>query len=244
MYSNLLGEFIGTMTLTAFGTSIVANLLLKDSKGNGAGWVHINWGWAFALMMGIYAAWAFGAPEGDLNPVVTLFKLITFGTYTVPHAIATMMAEMAGGIAGGVVTYFVFLNHWEATDDPGIKLGVFGTGPARRDLKCNFLTETIATFFLIMGIQCIVRNMSGDTSSFLLPFMIGGLLYTIGAGFGGPTGYGMNPAVTWDHALPTHFCRSPARAKTTGSTVLLSPLPAPQPERFLLFWPAGWLAFN
>ena len=44
MYSNLLGEFVGTMVLCAFGNTVVANLVLKDTKGNGAGWVHVNWG--------------------------------------------------------------------------------------------------------------------------------------------------------------------------------------------------------
>ena len=45
--NNLIGEFLGTMTLVAFGDGVVANLVLKDTKGNGAGWVHVNWGWAF-----------------------------------------------------------------------------------------------------------------------------------------------------------------------------------------------------
>jgi glycerol uptake facilitator protein len=196
MYSNLLGEFLGTMTLVTFGDSVVANLVLKDTKGNGAGWVHVSWGWAFALMMGIYVSWAFGAPEGDLNPVVTLFKLLIGGHYdSVAHALATMVAEVAGGVAGGVIVYLLYLNHWAPTEDPGLKLAVFATGPARRDLGANFLTEVIATFFLIMGIQAIAKNMGqGDTSPFLLPFMIGGLLYVLGAGMGGTTGYGMNPA--------------------------------------------------
>jgi glycerol uptake facilitator protein len=199
MYPNLLGEFLGTMTLVAFGDAVVANLVLKDTKGNGAGWVHVSWGWAFALMMGIYVAWAFGAPEADLNPVVTLFKLLIGGHYDVAQAIVTMFAEVAGGVAGGVVVYFTYLNHWEATEDPGLKLAVFSTGPARRNYGANFLTEVIATIFLIMGIQCIVKSLGSEPAATqvnlnLLPFMIGGLLFVLGAGFGGPTGYGMNPA--------------------------------------------------
>jgi glycerol uptake facilitator protein len=195
MYSNLMGEFLGTLTLVAFGDSVVANLVLKDTKGNGAGWVHVNWGWSFGLMMGIFAAWAFKAPEADLNPAVTIFKLLVGGHYDVAQAVATIVAEMAGGVAGGIVVYFLYSNHWAVTDDPGLKLAVFSTGPARRDVFANFLTEVIATFFLIMGIQCIVRNMgTNEVNTFLLPFMIGGLLYGLGAGMGGPTGYGMNPA--------------------------------------------------
>lgn len=193
--SNLLGEFLGTMTLCAFGDSVVANLVLKDTKGNGAGWVHVNWGWSFGLMMGIYAAWAFGAGEADLNPAVTIFKFLIGGHYTASQVIPTIIAEVAGGTVGGVVVYFLYLNHWEITEDPGLKLAVFSTGPAKRDLLPNFITEVIATFFLIMGIQCIVRAMgSSEVNLYLLPFMIGGLLYALGAGMGGATGYGMNPA--------------------------------------------------
>jgi glycerol uptake facilitator protein len=195
MYPNLLGEFLGTMTLVAFGDSVVANLLLKDTKGNGAGWVHVNMGWTFALVMGIYVSWAFGAPEADLNPVVTIFKLLVGGHYTTGQAIMTIVVEMAGGVAGGVIVYLLYLNHWAVTADPGFKLAVFSTGPARRDFKANFITEVIATFFLIMGIQAIAKNMgSNETNVFLLPLMVGGLLYVLGAGMGGTTGYALNPA--------------------------------------------------
>lgn len=190
MYSNLLGEFVGTMVLCAFGNTVVANLVLKDTKGHGAGWVHVNWGWSFGLMMGIFAAWAFGAPQADLNPAVTIFKTLN-GVYTVPQAVATCIAEVIGGVAGGVVAYLTYLNHWAVTDDAGAKLAVFATGPARRDIGANFITEMLATIFLIAGIMVLVK---GEVPGYLLPFMIGGLLYALGAGFGGPTGYGMNPA--------------------------------------------------
>jgi len=189
--TNLLGEFLGTMTLTAFGCGVVANAVLKETKGNSAGWVHICWGWAFSVMMGIYVAGAFGAPEGDINPAVTLFKFLTgIAGYTFIQAIFTMIAQFAGGIAGGTIVYLLYSNHWAVTEDKGLKLAVFGTGPARRDLRANCLTEVIATFFLIMGIMCIVR---GDAGS-LTPFLIGGLIFVLGSAMGGPTGYSMNPA--------------------------------------------------
>lgn len=192
MYSNLFGEFMGTMVLCAYGNTVVANLLLKDAKGNGAGWVHVNWGWSFGLMMGIFTAWACGAPQGDLNPAVTIFKFLAGGIYTLPQAVATCIAEIAGGVAGGVVCYLTYLNHWGPTEDPGLKLAVFATVPARFDKKANFITEVIATFFLIFGIFTIVAT--PEIPGFIIPFLIGGLLYALGAGFGGPTGYGMNPA--------------------------------------------------
>jgi glycerol uptake facilitator protein len=193
MYSNLLGEFLGTMTLVSFGDGVVANLLLKDSKGNGAGWVHVNWGWAFSVMMGIFVASAYGAAEADINPAVTIFKLLA-GTagYTVSQAVLTIVAQMAGGIAGGVIVYLLYSNHWEATEDPGLKLAVFSTGPGRRNITANFMTEVIATVFLIMGIMCIFHKNNGVQQ--LGPFLVAGLIYVLGSAMGGPTGYALNPA--------------------------------------------------
>ena len=197
MYSNLLGEFLGTMTLVSFGDGVVANLLLKDSKGNGAGWVHICWGWAFSVMMGIFVAIAYGAPQADINPAVTIFKLLAIGgTYTVPQAVLTVIAQVAGGVAGGVIVFLLYSNHWAATDNPGLKLAVFSTGPGRRSLGANFITEVIATIFLIMGIMCIFHLNSGigGASPNMGPFMVAGLIYVLGSAMGGPTGYALNPA--------------------------------------------------
>ena len=197
MYPNLLGEFLGTMALVSFGDGVVANLLLKDSKGNGAGWVHVNWGWAFSVMMGVFVATAYGAPQADINPAVTLFKLLA-GTagYDFAQAVLTIVAQMAGGVVGGVIVYLLYFNHWAATEDPGLKLAVFSTGPARRDLRANFVTEVIATIFLIMGIQCIfhVNSNIGGFNPNIGPFMVGGLIYVLGSAMGGPTGYSLNPA--------------------------------------------------
>ncbi|MDR1649234.1 MAG: aquaporin family protein [Synergistaceae bacterium] len=198
MYPNLLGELIGTMVLIIFGDGVVANLLLKDSKGNGAGWVHICLGWAFAVTFGIFAAWSFGAGEADLNPAVTLFKGLS-GVYPggVPQIVATMIAELIGGILGGVIVYLMYSNHWAATEDPGLKLAVFSTGPARRNLPANVLTEVIATSVFIISIQAIFKGTTtsgGEVPVFMIPLLVGFLVFVVGAACGGPTGYSLNPA--------------------------------------------------
>ncbi|MBR0069269.1 MAG: aquaporin, partial [Synergistaceae bacterium] len=63
----VLGEFFGTLVLVVFGDGNVANLVLKDSKANGSNWVHICWGWAWAVGLGVFAANALGSAQGDLN---------------------------------------------------------------------------------------------------------------------------------------------------------------------------------
>ena len=71
---NLLGEFLGTMFLIILGDGVVANVLLKKSKGENAGWIVITTGWAMAVMVGVFVAISAGAPEADINPAVTIGK--------------------------------------------------------------------------------------------------------------------------------------------------------------------------
>ncbi len=194
--TNLFGEFFGTMILLTFGCSVVANCLLKDSKGNGGGWIVITTGWALAVLLGVFGAIATGAPQADLNPAVTLFKTF-LGVYTVPQAIATMMAEMAGGIAGATLTWLLYLPHWEVTEDKGLKLAVFSTGPAIRNSMANLLCEIIATAFLLIGIFIIFSKGVMGTAGFSAgfgPYLVAMLIWALGLSLGGPTGYALNPA--------------------------------------------------
>lgn len=194
LHSPVFGEFFGTMILILFGDGCVANLVLKDTKGNGAGWLHVNWAWCWAVIMGAFAAQATGSAGADLNPAVTLAKLMA-GGYTTELAIQLMGAQFVGAFVGAVLVYFAYLNHWVGSD-PGAILGTFTTGPARKNYACNFLTEIIATFSLVTGIMCIFSKGVGGFAN--VPgvgiFMVGGLIYVIGAALGGPTGYSLNPA--------------------------------------------------
>lgn len=194
--TNLFGEFFGTMILLTFGCGVVANVLLKDSKGNGGGWIVITTGWAFAVLLGVFGAVATGAPQADLNPAVTLFKMF-LGVYTVPQAIATMFAELGGGIAGGIICWLVYLPHWEVTEDKGLKLAVFATGPAIRNSMANLLCEVIATAFLLIGIFTIFSKGMTGTAGYATgvgPYMVAMLIWALGLSLGGPTGYALNPA--------------------------------------------------
>jgi len=193
---NLFGEFFGTMVLCVFGCGVVACCILKESKGYGGGWIAITAGWGFAVMLGVFAATSLGAPQGDLNPAVTLFKMF-LGIYTVPQAIATMLAEIAGGIVGGVIVWLAYLPHWAATEDKPTKLGVFCTAPAIRNIPANFLCELIATTFLCVGIFTIFSKGVLGTGSFGVgvgPYLVGMLIWALGLSLGGPTGYAMSPS--------------------------------------------------
>lgn len=191
--TNLLGEFLGTMVLIIFGAGVVANVLLKKSKAEGAGWLTITLGWAIGVIMGVFTAIGTGAPQADLNPAVTLAKTM-IGVYTPGHAIVTMVAELAGAFVGAVIVWLAFLPHWEITEDKGAKLGIFCTGPAIRNYSANLLCEVIGTIVLIFAIFAIFSKPVGGIAPGFGPFLVGFLVWGIGVSLGGPTGYAINPA--------------------------------------------------
>ncbi len=191
--SNLLGEFLGTMVLIVFGSGVVANVLLKKSKAEGAGWLTITLGWAVGVVMGVFTAIATGAPQADLNPAVTLAKMM-MGVYSASHAVVTMFAELAGAFVGGIIVWLAFLPHWEVSDDKGAKLGIFCTGPAIRNYPANLLCEIIGTLALIIPIFAIFSKGVGGIAPGFGPFLVGFLVWGIGVSLGGPTGYAINPA--------------------------------------------------
>ena len=190
---NLFGEFMGTMVLIVFGCGVCANMTLTNSKGQGGGWVCIAIGWGFAVTLGVFTATTLGAPQGDLNPAVTLAKTMV-GIYTPAQFIATSGAQLVGAILGAAIVWLAYLPHWAKTEDPAAKLGVFTTGPAIRSPGANFLCETIATFFLMFVIWMIFGEPVGQLVPGYGPYMVGILIIALGLSLGGPTGYAMNPA--------------------------------------------------
>ncbi|WP_407947308.1 MIP/aquaporin family protein [Pectinatus sottacetonis] len=193
MMDNLFGEFLGTAVLIIFGCGVVANVCLKGSKGENSGWIVITAGWGFAVMLGVFTATSLGAPQGDLNPAVTLAKALN-GVYSPGQAVATMGAQIFGGIVGAIVVYLSYLPHWETTEDKATKLGVFSTIPAIRSYGKNFLCEFIGTFMLIVMIFAMFHANNGKFPAGVGPYLVGVLIWALGLSLGGPTGYAINPA--------------------------------------------------
>lgn len=190
---NLLGEFFGTMVLLVFGCGVCACNTLTKSKGQNGGWICITAGWGFAVMLGVFTATTLGAPQGDLNPAVTLGKTL-IGIYTIPQFLATAAVQILGGICGAAVVWLAYLPHWAETEDQAAKLGIFCTAPAIRNYPLNFLCEVIATFFLMFAIWMIFSKQVGVIPVGMGPYIVGVLIWALGLSLGGPTGYAMNPA--------------------------------------------------
>jgi len=189
MRTPFFGEFMGTLILILMGNGVVAGTLLKRSKGEGAGWLAITAGWAFAVMTGVVTALACGSPDGHLNPAVTLGAAMTTGDFS--KVAVYLPAQLLGAIVGAVLVWVNYLPHWELTPDPGTKLGCFATSPAVRQPGANFIVEAIGTFVLVL---VAFELGSKAVKAPFAPPLVGMLVWAIGLSLGGPTGYAINPA--------------------------------------------------
>jgi len=183
-------EVIGTAILVLLGNGVVAGVLLSQSKAENAGWIVITFGWGMAVMLGAYAVGQFDGAH--LNPAVTLGLAVQGSTEwsDVPEYIG---GEFVGAFIGATLVWLAYLNHWGATEDPGLKLACYSTAPAIRNTVANLITEIIGTFILVFGILAIVAN-AAPVRSGLATLLVALLVFGIGLSLGGPTGYAINPA--------------------------------------------------
>ena len=122
-------ETLGTAMLLLLGCGVVATAILKGSKGDGGGWLLINFGWGLGVFAGVYVAFRSGA---HLNPAVTLSQLIGRATSPPASRCSTSLGEFVGAFLGAVLAWLAFKQHFDAEEDAGKKLAVFSTGPAIR----------------------------------------------------------------------------------------------------------------
>jgi glycerol uptake facilitator protein len=188
------GEFMGTLVLVLLGDGVVANVLLKRSKAEGAGWMVIASGWAFAVMAGVFTAVACGSSDAHINPAVTLGFAVETGQFA--KFAAYLIAQIAGAFVGAILVWLHFLPHWKETESKDFKLLCFCTVPAIRNFIANLISEVIATFVLVFVVAAIFSK--AVAGSGLVPglgaYLVAALVWGIGLSLGGPTGYAINPA--------------------------------------------------
>ncbi len=187
--SPFLGELIGTAILMLLGNGVVANVLLKDSKGNHGGWVVITLGWAMAVFVGVYVS--AGSSGAHLNPAVSVALAIT-GKFAWADVPVYVTAQVLGAMLGSQLVWLAYKKHYDATDDAGLIQATFCTAPAIAHPFYNVLTEAIGTFILIFGVLHIAAPQASLGALDALP--VGLLVLAIGLSLGGPTGYAINPA--------------------------------------------------
>jgi len=196
-----LAELVGTAILILLGDGVVAGVLLAKSKAENSGWIVITTGWGLAVAMAVYMVGHFDA-GAHLNPAVTLGLLASGADISGGQLVEYIGGQFVGAFIGATLVYLHYLPHWKETEDPGLKLAVFSTGPAIRNPAANVVSEAIGTFLLIFGILAIGHHFGAITDGNLnqafgtgvTPLIIGFLIWAIGLSLGGPTGYAINPA--------------------------------------------------
>lgn len=193
-------EIVGTLILVLLGNGVVANCVLKGTKGNNAGWIVITTAWAFAVYVAVVVA---GPISGaHLNPAVTI-GLAAAGSFAWESVGSYIIAQFIGAMIGGLLVYIFYIDHFKATDDEGAKRACFCTEPAIRNYPVNFISEAVGSFVLVFVILYLadasitLPNMTEATPIGLgslgaLPVAI--LIWSIGLSLGGTTGYAINPA--------------------------------------------------
>src|SRR5688500_16592415 len=139
-------ELIGTMFLILLGTSVVANVVLKGTKGFNSGWMVITTGWALAVYVGVVIAGPYSGAH--LNPAVT-FALAIVGKFAWSKVAMFILAQLIGSIIGAVIVWIVYRDHFNSTNDPNTEMAAFCTAPAIHNRLFNFLSEIVGTFVLV-----------------------------------------------------------------------------------------------
>jgi glycerol uptake facilitator protein len=181
------------MVLIILGDGVVANVLLSKSKGQNSGWIVITAGWGLAVLCGILASLGVGG-VAHINPAVTLALAVAGNDFSM--VVPYIVAQMAGAFVAGVLVWAIYFPLWEGTEDKGLKLAIFCTGPAVRNLPSNCVTEFLGTMMLVVvGFSIGSKGVSATgLPPGLGPYFWAMLVWGIGLSLGGPTGYAINPA--------------------------------------------------
>jgi glycerol uptake facilitator protein len=195
--SPFMAELLGTMLMMLLGNGVVANVLLKDTKGNNSGWMVITTAWGLAVFVGVVIAGPYSGAH--LNPAVTVALAIA-GKFAWASVPAYILAQFIGAFLGSSLVWVMYYDHFNKREnEPGAILAVFCTGPAVRNYISNIASEIIGAFVLLFTIFYITgaeitpaKTPVGLGSVGALPVAL--LVWVIGLALGGTTGYAINPA--------------------------------------------------
>jgi glycerol uptake facilitator protein len=209
---DLLGEFLGTFVLISFGDGVVAMAVTAlNQSGRGTkifdasgDWLLITWGWAMAVVFGIYVAG--GITGAHINPAVTLGMAVR-GVFPWAKVPGYWVAQVAGGFVGAALVFLVYhdaISSFESVNHivrgtPGSfgTFSIFATFPApyfKGGVWGPLIDEIVGTAFLLIFVSALIDRRNLAPKSNLTPWLVGMAVAAIGMSYGANSGYAINPA--------------------------------------------------
>ena len=215
LLGELSAEFFGTFVLICFGDGVVAMAVAAlNSSGRAqtpttiflasGDWLLITFGWAFAVMMGVYVAG--GVSGAHINPAVTL-ALAVRRRFPWKHVIPYMVIQVVGAFVGAALVFWVYGSAISAYDSaahlvPSLgnalpSYSIFATFPAKYfggTIGGPFVDEAVGTALLLIGVLAVTDARNLAPISNIGPLIIGFVVFAVGTSFGANSGYAINPA--------------------------------------------------
>jgi MIP family channel proteins len=187
-------EFWGTMILIAFGCGV--NTAVTFGEGKTGDFLSVNFGWAVAVVLGVYAS--AGISGAHLNPAVTI-ALAAVRDFSWGKVIPFIIAQVAGAVVGAAL---VLGTYWETFQkvDPNRSdvqtTGVFCTYPAKHvsNFPGAFVDQAVGTALLVAMVLAIGDPRNANPPSWFGPILVGITVLGIGLAYGTNAGYAINPA--------------------------------------------------
>ncbi|SFG53113.1 D/L-lactic acid transporter LarD [Sporolactobacillus nakayamae] len=182
----LIAEFLGTALMIVFGVGVHCCEVLNTSKYQNSGHIFAITTWGFGITISLFI---FG--DVSINPAMVVAQAV-LGNIPWSSVIPISIAEVLGAIFGSIVVFIAYYDQFKASKDiDRVKIrNIFSTNPNVRNLPRNFFVEFIDTFIFITAILAIASIKTPG----IVPIAVGLLVWAIGMGMGGPTGFAMNLA--------------------------------------------------
>lgn len=191
-----ISEIIGTFFLMLLGCGVNANVVLKDTKGHGTGWIVITTGWALAVYVGVVISAPYSGAH--INPAVSI-GLAAAGEFPWSKVPLYVLAQFIGAMLAALLVWLNYKDHFDRTEEKDLKLVVFSTAPSIPNTILNLLAEITGTFVLVFAVLYFTDASITDSGRIIGLGSLGALpvafvVWSIGLSLGGTSGYSINPA--------------------------------------------------
>ncbi|EHF01342.1 D/L-lactic acid transporter LarD [Olsenella sp. oral taxon 809] len=186
----VLAELASTALMIVFGVGVHCDTVLKGTKYQGSGHMFAITTWSFGISVCLFV---FGGSV-CMNPAMTLAQcilgLVPWGMF-VPYVVA----QMLGAFLGAVVAWFMYADDFRASEgviDATAQRNIFSTNPVIQNLPRDFACEALCTFVFISAILAAASRAGENV--IMLAIAVGLIVWAVGMGMGGITGFAMNQA--------------------------------------------------